>query len=122
MMIGTGTAYRFSYEMGSFHEEQANRFAGQGGILAMIASLVMCLAVFFGQNFYFDFMGTSEEVMQYTKAYYSWYPLIAATYPPFILIQDLIYANGDTKTCTTANMVQVFGNIAVSIICCHFFI
>ena len=120
MMIGTGTAYRFSYEMGSFHEEQANRFAGQGGILAIIASLVMCLAVFFGQNFYFDFMGTSEEVMQYTKAYYSWYPLIAATYPPFILIQDLIYANGDTKTCTTANMVQVFGNIAVSIICCHF--
>ncbi len=120
MMIGTGTAYRFSYEMGGFRQKRANRFAGQGLILAVAASLLMFVAVFFGKDLYFAFVETSESAMQHTRAYYTWYPFIAATYPPFILFQDLIYANGDTKTCTAANVVQVIGNIVVSIICCYF--
>ena len=116
MMIGTGTAYRFSYEMGSFHQEKAARFIGQGFLLALGASVVMFVAVFFGQEAYCRFAQASEDVMAYLRGYYTWFPNVAATYPLFILIQDLVYADGGTKICTYANMAQVFGNIGISIV------
>ena len=47
--------------------------------------------------------------------------MIAASYPLFILLQDLDYADGGIKTCTVANIVQMLGNIGISIVCCYFF-
>lgn len=121
MMIGTGTAYRFSYEMGAFHKEHANKYVGQGIILALLASFIMFALILCGEKFYYDFVKTSDDIMQYTKSYYSWFPLIAASYPMFILLQDIVYADGGIKPCNIANIVQVSGNIGISIICCYFF-
>lgn len=119
MMVGTGTAYRFSYEMGSFHRERAQEYIGQGFILAAFFSVVLfCLTFFFREN-YFDFVRTTDAVMFYTKDYYSWYPYIAASYPILVLMQDLVYADGGMKTCTIANIVQITGNLGISVLLCR---
>ena len=54
-MIGTGTTYLYSFEIGAFQHEKANKLVGQGAILAVTSSILLTLILFFGQDVFFCF-------------------------------------------------------------------
>lgn len=46
-MIGTGTTYLYSFEIGAFRHEKANKLVGQGAILAVTSSILLTAILFF---------------------------------------------------------------------------
>ena len=46
-MIGTGTTYLYSFEIGAFRHENANKLVGQGAILSVMLSILLALILFF---------------------------------------------------------------------------
>ena len=118
MMIGTGTAYRFSYELGSFRRERAREYAGQGLLLCLALSAGLALLAYAGRDAYLASVSTSGEVLAYTRGYYTYIPALVLTYPFYILFQDLAYADGAGKLCVATSLVQLAVNVAVSVAAC----
>lgn len=53
LMISTGTSYLYSFEIGVFHKETANKLVGQGVILTIILAVVLRIIAFFGEEVFF---------------------------------------------------------------------
>lgn len=55
-LIGTGTSYLYSFEIGAFRQEKANKIVGQGAILAVTSSILLAVILFFGREVFFRFL------------------------------------------------------------------
>lgn len=121
ILISTGAAFSFSFEIGNFNKERANEFFGQGVIMAIAIGMIMLLVTILGKNLYFSVLSPSADVLGYAKGYYMIYPFIALLYPIFCLLSSSIYADGDDLICNISNLTQIFGNIIFSLILSRFF-
>ena len=121
ILISTGVAFSFSFEIGNFNKEGANEFFGQGVIMAIAIGMIMLLVTILGKNLYFSVLSPSADVLGYAKGYYMIYPFIALLYPIFCLLSSSIYADGDDLICNISNLTQIFGNIICSLILSRFF-
>ncbi len=119
MMIGTGTAYRFSFELGAFRKQRANAFAGQGFILSAALSVLLFLAGFFGRELFFRLIAPSEDALFYAAGYYTYLPPLMLLYPFYILLQDLVYADGAGRLCVVAGFIQLTVNVISSVVACE---
>ena len=117
-LISIGTSVSYSFEMGKFQKEEADRLFGQGVILAVGAGIVLFALAFFGKNLYFRFMAPSEIVEGYARDYYLAYQFVMLLYPIYALLIDMVYSDGDELVCNISYAVQVFVNIPLSIFLC----
>ena len=69
-MIGTGTTYMYSFEIGAFRSENANKFVGQGAILAVMLSILIGVILFFGRVVFFSFFDVTGEIETFAREYY----------------------------------------------------
>ena len=120
MLISMGTIYRYTAEAGQFHKDRADQFFGQGFILAAVFGIVMFLIVFFGESFYFDFMGASEggQVLAHARDYYRYFRFTVLLYPMYTFLVEMVYGDGDEAICNASYIAQIGGNIILSIFLC----
>lgn len=116
LMISTGTSYLYSFEIGAFHAEKANKLVGQGAILTAFLSIAMGILTFFGHDIFFLIFQVSGEIKTFASEFYSCFFLIAAINPIYTLIQTLVYADGGGKNCIIGTIVQCTVNIFSSIV------
>ena len=115
-MIGTGTAYIYSFEIGAFRQENANKLVGQGVILAVTSSILLGFILFFGREIFFSFFDVTGEIENFAREYYSLFFLSVAINPIYFLMYVLVYADGGGKNGVIATFLSLFVNIAASII------
>ena len=115
-MIGTGTAYIYSFEIGAFRQENANKFVGQGAILAVTSSILLTLILFFGREVFFSFFDVTGDIEIFAREYYSYFFLSAAINPIYFLMYVIVYADGGGKNGVVANFLSFFVNVVSSII------
>ena len=115
-LIGTGTTYLYSFEIGAFRQENANKFVGQGAILTVTMSVLLTLILFFGQDVFFSFFDVTGEIETFAREYYSLFLLSAAINPIRFLMHVLVLADGGGKNGVVANFLSFFVNIVASII------
>lgn len=118
-MISIGTSMLYSYEMGKFQKDKADRLFGQSVLLAIFFGVVLFLVVFIGQNTYFTFMNPSEIVGDYARQYYRYYQFLVLLYPMYALLIDMVYTDGDELVCNLSYVAQIGINIPLSIVLCH---
>ena len=116
LMISTGTSYLYSFEIGAFRDEYANKLVGQGAILTLILSIVLGILVFFGEEVFFSFFPVSTEIKDFASGYYSCLFLIVAINPIYVLMQMMVYADGGGKNCVMAIILQLVVNSSASIV------
>ena len=97
MMIAVGTAHHYSYEMGRFKKDEADRAVGQGLILAIAAFLFILLFTLFEKNRFLVSVTESTDIFSYASAYYTFFPYMLSVFPFFFLLQFLVYADGGGK-------------------------
>jgi Na+-driven multidrug efflux pump len=119
-LFSVGTSASYSYEMGKFQKDRADEFFGQGILLAVSGGVILFLLTAFGKELYFQALAPSAEVLECASAYYTYYPYIVLTYPIFMLLADMVYADGDELVCNLAYGIQIIGNILSSILLCRF--
>lgn len=115
-MIGTGTAYLYSFEIGAFRQENANKFVGQGAILAVTSSILLTLILFFGREIFFSFFDVTGAIENFAREYYSYFFLSVAINPIYFLMYVIVYADGGGKNGVVANFLSFFVNVVASII------
>ena len=115
-MIGTGTSYMYSFEIGAFRQEKANKLVGQGAILAVTSSIMLTLILFFGQDVFFSLFNVTGEIETFAREYYSLFFLSAAINPVHFLMFNLVFADGGGKHGVIANFLSLFVNVLSSIV------
>ena len=115
-MIGTGTTYLYSFEIGAFRHEKANKLVGQGAILAVTSSILLTAILFFGQDVFFSFFDVTGEIETFAREYYSLFFLSAAINPVYFLMFVIVFADGGGKNGVIANFLNLFVNISSSIV------
>ena len=115
-MIGTGTTYMYSFEIGAFRSENANKFVGQGVILSVMLSILIGVTLFFGRDVFFSFFDVTGEIEIFAREYYSLFLLAVAINPVRFLMYALVLADGGGKNGVFANFLSLFVNIVSSII------
>ena len=115
MMISTGTSYLYSFEIGAFRKEKANRLVGQGAILTIIMSILLGLLVFFCEELFFSSFPDLGATETFARKYYSILFLIVAVNTVYDLMQTMVYADGGGKNCVTAIILQFAVNFFASI-------
>ena len=116
MMIAVGTAHHYSYEMGRFKKDEADRAVGQGLILAIAAFLFILLFTLFEKNRFLASVTESTDIFSYSSAYYTFFPYMLSVLPFFFLLQFLVYADGGGKRCVLASVLQLAVNIPCSML------
>ena len=116
MMIAVGTAHHYSYEMGRFKKDEADRAVGQGLILAIAAFLFILLFTLFEKNRFLVSVTESTDIFSYSSAFYTFFPYMLSVFPFFFLLQFLVYADGGGKRCVLASVLQLAVNIPCSML------
>lgn len=115
-LIATGTAYLYSFEIGAFRHEKANKLVGQGVILALTLSIFLAVILFFGREVFFSLFEVKGEIEIFAREYYSLFFLSIAMNPIFFFMQMIVYDDGGGKNCVMATFLTLFVNIVASII------
>lgn len=115
-MIGTGTAYLYSFEIGAFRQEKANKLVGQGAILAVTSSVLLAAILFFGREIFFSLFNVTGEIETFAREYYSIFFLAAAINPIYFLMYVMVYADGGGKNGVVATFSSLLVTVATSII------
>ena len=112
--IGTGILY--SRAIGAMNKKHADELYGQGLILSVAVSLFCAVMLLLGKELYFSVNGVTGDIYILASDYYKWTPLCAVFTILNSYIGQMVYTDGD-ETCTNISYVlQIIGNIAVSII------
>ena len=115
-LIATGTSYLYSFEIGAFRQEKANKLVGQGAILAVTLSILFAMIFFFGREVFFSFFDVTGEIETYAREYYSLFFLSIAINPIYFLIYVMVYADGGGKNGVIAIFLKLLVNIISSIV------
>lgn len=116
LMISTGTSYLYSFEIGAFRKETANKLVGQGAILTIILAVVLGIIAFFGADVFFSFFPNLGETEAFAREYYSCISLIVAANTIYALVQTMVYVDGGGTNCVIAIVLQLAVNFFASII------
>ncbi len=115
-LIATGTSYLYSFEIGAFRQEKANKLVSQGAILAVTLSILLAVIFFFGRDVFFSSFDVTGEIETYAREYYSLFFLSIAINPIYFLIYVMVYADGGGKCGVIATFLNLFVNIMASIV------
>ena len=115
-IISIGTGILYSRSIGAMNKKHADELFGQGMILNVAVALLSFVILLLGKNLYFDINGVSGEIYELASEYYKWTPLCAVLTILNSYIGNMVYTDGD-ETCTNISYVlQIVGNIALSLI------
>lgn len=116
LMISTGTAYLYSFEIGAFQSERANRLVGQGVIWTLFLSVVLTTSLLWGEDAYFSFFANAEAMTAFAREYYEPFLAVIAIHPLYILMQMLAYADGGGRYCVAATAAQIVVHIVLAVL------
>ena len=113
-MIATGTRYLYSFEVGAFNVDQANRIFGQGVFLTLLLSALLTIILFLGEDLYFSLFANAPTIISYSQMYYEPFLATIAIHPLCILMKVMVYSDGGGNYCVVATVVQIIVHISVS--------
>ena len=120
-LIGTGTAICFSLETGRFDSKRAAEMFSQGFWSALAAGGLLVPVFAFGRDAFLGAFGAGDEVLSYAVPYWNWFVPNALFEPVAILLASAAYADGDSRLCFWAYLVQLVGNFGMSLVLCRAF-
>jgi|GEM_PF-3144858 len=115
LMVAMGTAYLYSFEIGSFKTEVANRLAGQGAFWTLFLSVILTMSFFFGENIYFSLYSNAEAATTFAREYYRPFLLTIAVHPIYVFMQRMVFADGGGKYCIFATVLQFVVHVATAL-------
>ena len=117
VMVGTLVCYTF--EIGKMNKHRADKFFGQGLILSIGSGLILMGIFAIIKGIVLHHSSLSPEIFSYIDDFYTWFLWFALLIPVNNMLQEMVYIDGDTRTCNISYAALLFGNIILSIIFCQ---
>ena len=115
-LISTGISFSYGLAMGKFDKDRANKLFGLSVILSSSVGIILFAAMYLYSDYYFAFMSPSDEVLKFAHEYFKFFMYTVLLNPINTLISTTVYDDGDELICNIANVVQIFGNIILSVV------
>ena len=115
---GYGTSCCYKVEIGKSRKQRADRYFGQGFIVAVGLCVLLAVLSITGKDIYFGYMNPSEEVAGYVKDYFFYYQYVIIFYPIYSFLLDMVYCDGDELIYNLSFIPQVVINIPISVVLC----
>ena len=115
-LISTGISFSYGLAMGKFDKDRANKLFGLSVILSSSVGIILFAAMYLYSDYYFAFMSPSDEVLKFAHEYFKFFMYTVLLNPINTLISTMVYDDGDELICNIANVVQIFGNIILSVV------
>ena len=117
-LVAVGSLACYSIELGRMNRDRANRFFGQSILLSFLVGTLMVILFAFGKGIMFRFMNVDSELLQYVNEFYIWFLGIAFFMPFCNVLQEMVFADGDTRICNASYAVLLGGNVVLSCLFC----
>lgn len=115
-LLSVGAALVFSRAMGEFDASRAARVFSQTVFLALAMGLgIFALMRGFGSVF-FDFSGVTGAIRLQAENYWRFQSFAMALTPAVLVMEALVFADGDNLVAAAAGVVHVLGSIGLSIL------
>lgn len=114
-LLSVGTALVFSRAMGAFDERRAARVFSQSLALSVVMGAVIFAAMRFGGDAFLDLTGVTGAVRTQAEGYWRMQSVAMALLPLVLLLESLVYADGDAVVAALAGLVHVAGAIGLSV-------
>ena len=118
-MVMVGSLVCYSIELGRLNKHRADRFFGQGIILSFAVGILM-VALFAVGRLFLDTSGIDAEQLKFVNEFYGWFLGLAFVIPLNNILQEMVYVDGDMKTCNISYAVLLLGNLVFSCVFCMF--
>ena len=115
-LLSVGTGVVFSQAMGAFDERRAGGVFTQSFVLAAVSGAALALAMAAGRDAFLDFTGVTGGVRAQAVAYWTWQTAAMALTPMVLLMEALVYADGDCVVAAAAGGCHVAGTIGLSVL------
>ena len=120
-MISVGIPILYSKAMGEFKKEEADRYFALGLTAALAIGIIISVVYFMFGDFYLRSYNASEAVYNHARDYFFWYKLTVLLSALNMLVSEMVLADGDESLSLISSLVQVVGNIGLSIVLSFFF-
>lgn len=115
-IFSLGVPIIYAIEMGKFRKHKADQAFGFGLLMCIVVGvLLFFLSTFFG-DLYLRSSNPSEAVLKEARDYLFWIRFTILLIPLQMLINSMVYSDGDEMLSTGATAVQGIGNICASVI------
>ena len=115
-LLSVGSGLVFSQAMGAFDVRRAGGVFTQSLGLAILFGLVLAAAMTLGRDAFLDFTGITGAVRDQAVAYWTWQTVAMALCPLVLLMEALVYADGDCVVAALAGVCHVAGSIGFSVL------
>ena len=115
-LLSVGTGLVFSHAMGAFDERRAGGVFTQSFVLAVLLGAALALAMAAGRDVFLGFTGVTGAVRDQAVAYWTWQMVAMALMPMVLLLEALVYADGDGVVAAAAGGCHVAGSIGFSVL------
>ena len=120
-LLSVGVPILYSKAMGEFKKENANSYFALGFTSAIAIGIILSATFFLFGDYHLRSYNASEAVFNYAHTYFFWYKLTILISTLNMLISEMVLADGDESLSLASSLVQVVGNIVLSIILSRFF-
>lgn len=120
-IISIGVPILYSKAMGEFNKKAADRYFALGFTSAIAIGIFLTSTFFVFGDYYLRSYKASEAVFNQAHAYFFWYKLTILLTTLNMLISEMILADGDETLSLVSSLVQVVGNIVLSVILSRFY-
>ena len=116
-LLSVGAALVFSRAMGAFDARRAARVFSQSIVLSVFVGAVIFAAMRLGGDVFLDMTGVTGAIRAQAEGYWRFQALAMGLLPAVLLLEALVYADGDGVVAASAGLVHVSGSIGLSILC-----
>lgn len=117
VMVGTLVCY--SFEIGKMQKKRADQFFGQGVILSFASGLILAGVFTIIRNILLRNSSMDAEILLYINGFYTWFIWFSLLIPVNNVLQEMVYIDGDTRTCNISYAVLLLGNTFFSVLFCR---
>ncbi len=115
MLLGAGAAICFSIEMGRCERRRAVEMFSVGLWSSLALGLFLWLALWIARAPFLALMEPNAETSRLATSYWLWWAPCALLSPLAMLLANVCYADGDSRLCVGAYVVQFAGNCVFSV-------
>lgn len=117
-LVSIGVPILYSNAMGRYDKKEADSYFGNGLTAATVIGILLFIPVMFFGDYWLQFCQPTQAVLNQARPYLFWYSFVILILPVTTFMVEMVLADGDDSICTLASIIQVLGNIILSIILC----
>lgn len=114
-----GVPILYARKMGEFQKEEADQCFGVGLTVISVIGILMFAGILLGGDAYLRSYQTDIEVYENARAYLGWMKYAVLVLPFNELLDGMLFADGDETISLTANLIQGFLKVVLSILLCR---